>query len=327
MTEQCPICGSKSQEIEKKSSREFKIECVRCGIFKYSKEVHTIVDKLSEINKMALSHWIRKLNQNGVHPTLLEHFPEKDDLIKLKLPNPAEQADNLILYLGENQKKLSSYLEFSMDKLYALCAVIGCMDLFDLEFLIVQMYDYGLLTGLLKEHYKYPEKDFFILNHNYKLTFEGWQKYEVLKNYQSKSKQVFMAMKFKESETDNLYHNFLKKAVEETGLNIVRIDEIARAGIIDNNMRLEIRKSCLLLSELTHDNNGAYFEAGFAEGMDIPVIYLCEKEKFEEHKTHFDTNHCTTIIWEKGKELEAMEKLKATIRLSVPEKVKIEDRK
>lgn len=27
------------------------------------------------------------------------------------------------------------------------------------------------------------------------------------------------------------------------------------------------------------------------------MIYLCERRKLDETKTHFDTNHCTTVIW------------------------------
>ena len=44
-------------------------------------------------------------------------------------------------------------------------------------------------------------------------------------------------MKFGEEETDTLYKKFLKQAVKDTGLNLVRIDEVAKAGLIDNNMR------------------------------------------------------------------------------------------
>ena len=80
-----------------------------------------------------------------------------------------------------------------------------------------------------------------------------------------------------------------------------------------------------MLADLTHDNNGAYWEAGYAEGLGIPVIYLCEKKKFKKDKTHFDTNHCTTIPWETGNELEAMRDLISTIRTTIPDKTNMED--
>ena len=66
-----------------------------------------------------------------------------------------------------------------------------------------------------------------------------------------------------------------------------------------------------------HDNSGAYFEAGFAEGAKIPVIYICEETKFNRDKTHFDTNHNTTVIWKTGDEPDFCKNLIATIRRSL----------
>jgi nucleoside 2-deoxyribosyltransferase len=83
-------------------------------------------------------------------------------------------------------------------------------------------------------------------------------------------------------------------------------------------MRVQIRRAKLLLADLTHDNLGAYWEAGFAEGLGIPVIYLCEETKFEKLGTHFDTNHHTTIKWNLKNPEKALNQLKSTIRETFP---------
>ena len=65
---------------------------------------------------------------------------------------------------------------------------------------------------------------------------------------------------------------------------------------------------------MTKNSRGAYYEAGFAHGLNIPVIFLCEKGFFDNKENklstddkgvHFDTNHYPIIIWEydKGDEL------------------------
>ena len=59
---------------------------------------------------------------------------------------------------------------------------------------------------------------------------------------------------------------------------------------------------------------GSYWEAGYAEGLGKPVIYICEKAKFDEVKTHFDTNHSTTVPWSEGKGDEFKRELIATLR-------------
>ena len=79
-------------------------------------------------------------------------------------------------------------------------------------------------------------------------------------------------------------------------------------------MRTEIRDSAFVIADLTHDNAGAYWEAGFAEGLGKPVLYICEQRKFEEFKTHFDTNHSTTIPWDDAEPERFRRDLQATLR-------------
>ena len=45
-------------------------------------------------------------------------------------------------------------------------------------------------------------------------------------------------------------------------------------------------------------NQGAYWEAGYAEGLRKPVIYTCKKSVFETEGTHFDTNHRVHVLWD-----------------------------
>jgi nucleoside 2-deoxyribosyltransferase len=87
--------------------------------------------------------------------------------------------------------------------------------------------------------------------------------------------------------------------------------------VIDNILRAQIRDSAFVLADLTHDNYGAYWEAGYAEGLGKPVIYLCEKAKFDNMKTHFDTNHSTTVLWTTEDMDRFKQELTSTIRRSL----------
>ena len=105
-------------------------------------------------------------------------------------------------------------------------------------------------------------------------------------------------MQFRDPALDALLENAVKPIVREAiGYEVVSMLNIARAGIIDNIMREKIRDAAFVLADLTHDNFGAYWEAGYAEGLGKPVVYLCERRKFDSVKTHFDVNHCTTVMW------------------------------
>lgn len=105
-------------------------------------------------------------------------------------------------------------------------------------------------------------------------------------------------MQFDTPETEKLASEHIKPVISRTlGYEVYDLRNVAKAGIIDEIMRTTIASSKFVIADLTYDNNGAYWEAGFAEGIGLPVIYICEREKFERTKTHFDTNHLTTVLW------------------------------
>ena len=156
-------------------------------------------------------------------------------------------------------------------------------------------------------------------------TFQGWDWYESLRRGGGTYHKAFMAMKFGDADLDKVVDTVFRVAVEQAGFHLVRLDDTPRAGLIDDRLRVEIQSSDLLISDLTHDNLGAYWEAGYAEGLGKPVVYTCEKAKFEAEKTHFDTNHHLTIVWDKGAPQAAGEALKATIRATLPELARQQD--
>ena len=126
-------------------------------------------------------------------------------------------------------------------------------------------------------------------------------------------------MKFGDADLDRVVNEYFKPAVAQTGYQLYRLDDRPEAGLIDIRMRQEIKTSKFVIADLTHDNNGAYWEAGFAEGIGKPVIYTCEESKFSEFKTHFDTAHHLTVVWNKDEPEVACDLLKATIRFTFPE--------
>jgi len=153
---------------------------------------------------------------------------------------------------------------------------------------------------------------------------KGWQRYEALKRAESESRTAFMAMKF-DDEMDRVVANCFKPAVAKTGFELRLLTDRQPAGSIDDQLRVALRTSRFVIADLTHANNGAYWEAGFAEGLGRPVIYTCRRKEWEEAKTHFDTNHLNTIIWDPGNLDDATNHLTATIRATLPAEAKMTD--
>jgi nucleoside 2-deoxyribosyltransferase len=132
-------------------------------------------------------------------------------------------------------------------------------------------------------------------------------------------------MKFDEPVMEKIFTDVFRPAVAAAGFDLRTLNEEPKAGLIDDRIRVEIRTSRFLIADLTHGNQGAYWEAGYAEGLGKPVFYTCEKSVFDREKTHFDTNHHYTVPWEKDKPGDAAEKLKAAIRATLPQDAKLTD--
>lgn len=156
------------------------------------------------------------------------------------------------------------------------------------------------------------------------LKLKGWDRYWELKRGRSESKKAFMAMPFGNTQVDAAFAAF-KTEVGKTAFLLYRLDESPSAGSIANRLRVEIRTSRFLVVDLTQDNRGAYWEAGFAEGLGKPVFYTCEESFFHRHGTHFDTNHMHTILWNSTNTKAGAEALKISIRATLPDEAKMND--
>jgi nucleoside 2-deoxyribosyltransferase len=107
--------------------------------------------------------------------------------------------------------------------------------------------------------------------------------------------------------------------VESVGYKLEVLRDRPAAGLIDNYLRSRLRLCKFVIADLTHANNGAYWEAGFAEGLGKPVIYTCERGVFDVNKTHFDTNHSQTVVWHSDDAQEAHKQLVACIQNTFPD--------
>ena len=150
------------------------------------------------------------------------------------------------------------------------------------------------------------------------LSLDGWEKYAAEKRGGFDGNYGFIAMKFGDPQLDVFVREVVKPAIrQELHIELVDLRDVAQAGITDDIMRVKIRDAKFIIADLTHDNNGAYWEAGYAEGLGKPVIYICEKAKFQNTRTHFDVNHCTTVPWSTDDSSGFCDELIAVLRRSL----------
>ena len=122
----------------------------------------------------------------------------------------------------------------------------------------------------------------------------GWLKInELYKNVVSQ--KVFIAMWFGNPERAKIQES-IEHACKETGWDAFTIDNEEFMGGITDEIIAKINQSKFVIAEFTGNRHGVYYEAGYAEGKGIPVIYVIKKENADE--LHFDTRHLNHITWE-----------------------------
>lgn len=122
-------------------------------------------------------------------------------------------------------------------------------------------------------------------------------------------RNVLVAMKFGE-ETRKLRES-IRLGIQSAGYNPIFIDEVEHNDFITPELLKYIKDSKFVVVDLTHQNNGAYFEEGYAMGLGKPVIQLCKNGV----QLHFDIAQKNTIIWESEDEI--TERLKKRILATI----------
>jgi hypothetical protein len=147
------------------------------------------------------------------------------------------------------------------------------------------------------------------------LTVTGFSEIESTLEDHSQSKKVFIACNFDTSYQDDLV-KVIKSACAICGFDADLVSGERHNDDISHKIISDIRRSKFVIADFTDQNNGVYFEAGYAMGMSKKVIRLIDKKQFED--LHFDTRQFNHISWEHGKwkdlEEELIDQINATIK-------------
>lgn len=325
----CPVCLN-AEGLSCKTFSGFSLECDICGRYRMDyalwEQARAGKNKighwaLTSVQRAVLSHRIRTKTSGrpANESDVLLITPDLLDSLRSNalLPSPTAQADNLVRFVGERVSQSGEPIERFPYKIHA---IIGSLNRTAAVRLINELAKRGTLTSVSNSHYQTESGEFPWPPEpaGINLSLDGWAQYESQKQGGFEGNYGFIAMQFNESDLDDFVQHVVKPAVKTaTGYDLVDMRDVPTAGIIDNIMRIKIKEARFVIADLTHDNNGAYWEAGYAEGLGKSVIYICEQKKFDKKKSHFDTNHCTTVPWSTDDPETFRQRLSATLRRSL----------
>jgi hypothetical protein len=313
----CPACRRRNGGLCHQVPVDFdggEFHCEMCGPFQISGTALAVLtpedDPLSPIQRAALAYRIRSNHDAEGKQPFIDTYWLDAFVANARLPTPNEQAANLIRFIGNQVGKSGKPVHRLPPHLWAS---IGSPNPIFAGDIAKQLGEANLLSGQPIQPVNGPF-DLAMAN----LTLDGWERYEAETHGKRHGNFGFIALKFGDAALDPFVRDVIKPCIKtELGFDILDMRDAARAGIIDNVMRSQIQEAAFVLVDLTHDNPGAYWEAGYAEGLGKPVIYLCEKIKFDQNKTHFDTNHCTTLLWSSEAKDEFQKQFIATLQRSL----------
>lgn len=115
--------------------------------------------------------------------------------------------------------------------------------------------------------------------------------------------QVFVSMPMNEQKCDcvAVIRNGIHTALINTGNEAYFLDKDFHSENIYNVMLEHIHNCKFLVADLTTQNLGVYYEAGYAKALGKTVIFTCKDTDFGNR--HFDIQQVQTISWHDERDL------------------------
>jgi hypothetical protein len=276
----CELCSTQAERVVPGGGYDgIHQRCPRCGEFKLART--TMIRQVPKSDKVKISGWVRDQNQLGEVPELTS---DRISLIAAApLPGIVERADRLLSHAARSQEKLGGRVNMHP----ASIAVTYSNDWDEVVYLAKFLKDEGLINFVDRET-------------EIKLTPRGHMRYDSLQTRPSTSIQGFIAMWFDESMREAYAQGF-EAGIRRAGYKPLRVDGVEHVGKIDDEIVAQIRRSRFVVADFTGHRAGVYFEAGFALGLNMPVIWSCRRD--EIGKLHFDIRQFNCIDWTAPNEL------------------------
>ena len=257
--------------------------------------------QLDERGKVRLTSWLVDQRRLGVKcpeidsNTITMAKQQKDLSVH-------DRADRLLQYIEDQTVEIGKEFVFTPREVIStpIAAWSESLSQEEVQYLLNYLDKQGWIA--LRE---YPPGKYNI-EIGYTLTVEGYTRLAELERANAESTKGFVAMWFDDS-TQKAWEEGIKRGIEDAGYEPVRIDQQEHNNKIDDEIIAEIRRSRFVVADFTQGEDGArggvYYEAGFAHGLGIKVIFTCRKDVLDNDDIHFDTRQYNHIGWETPEEL------------------------
>jgi len=307
----CYFCDSEDiREEQGPAGKPTSYMCPRCGHICLALEATWNNDLFNDDEKKIISIHLRNEYERRNRAPFTKQLARGDlkQIAKQYKPlDPLDKIDNALLNLEKASEYVGMKFKFNPGNEYPY---YHCYNSEELRTILSLLYKDGFIHAPDPAN---PQNDSYI-------TTKGYERLRELRRFRKDSRQCFVAIWFAD-EMSVVYENAIKPAIEyieeadnTPRFEAIRIDNVEHTNDINDEVIAAIRRSRFMVCDLTGYRGGVYFEAGFAYGLGMEVIYTCRedwvkskklelydstKEKFDmkQEGIHFDLEHRNHIRW------------------------------
>jgi hypothetical protein len=282
----CFVCPSDGAIIEPPNSRAHHVCCPRCIEYHVTFSAEPDLAEIPDEVKPIVSRWIHDQCRNGTIPKITSR--EIDFLRSLKSLPFEERANRVLLEMARETKIFGVPIRlFALPEVWAVAESFKLAELqFILRYLEERKYVRFLNDGNGHSH----------------LTGNGFREIDRLRETRGESILGFVAMWF-DSQMDVIWRDGLKPAIEAAGYEPIRLDETEHNNKICDEIIAKIRRARFVVADCTGQSRGVYYEAGFATGLGVPVLFTFREG--DEDGLHFDVRQFNTVRWTDAADLKS----------------------
>lgn len=295
----CLFCKSEINKNRLDGQTIYGVDCPVCGYYRMTDTALECQPQgISTEDLLLFSGYLRNSSPEE-NPVILY----SEDLNKIqsiiapyKRLTVVDKINLFLRFLGDSSKFLGDRIQIEDGKLFTK---FYCTEKDE----IVRIWNYLESRGLVTSS-PWPFCE---------LSVDGWQAYQSLNEINIQSKKVFVAMSFAD-DLKPIFNDYIFPACEECGFKAFRVDSEEHTQKICDKIVADIKESRFLIADFTGQKHGVYFEAGFARGLGLEVIWTCKEE--DKDNLHFDTRQYSHIFWKDGQDLkqQLINKIKAVIK-------------
>jgi len=296
----CPLCGSKKATKTKHPDfYGYFVKCPVCGRFALEETAQDLLESTYKDREHIVAGYLFEINNKKSRSTFEIREKQLIGIFQNEIVPKTfmQKLDKLLIYYYRKNDTFGKRLSFNQNTPPAIGYAKNCDEISNMIYALIEM-------GWFKKHSSNGQ-----LLINFSITPEGLKRAESLITTNIDSKKVFVAMGFY-TDLRDAHENAICPACKACGFDAFLINETEHNDDINYRIISEIKSSKFVIADLTYNNLGAYFEAGYAQGRGLAVIRTCKKEWFdgkdekgESNHLHFDVSHYNFILWDSVEDL------------------------